>query len=75
VFKSAINIRCVLCESFLLFWLHVFFVRGNLTKLSLYVMWKYVDWYYGFIVRRREKKGLFPKNFICIKDSVTDKSG
>jgi len=46
-----------------------------MVVLGTYHFCVVVEWYYGFIVRKREKRGIFPKSFICIKDSVTDKSG
>jgi dedicator of cytokinesis protein 1 len=33
------------------------------------------DWCYGFAVKNRDKRGIFPKSFISIRDSVIDSSG
>jgi hypothetical protein len=33
------------------------------------------QWYYGYSLKNRNRLGIFPKNYISLKDAVVDKTG
>lgn len=34
-----------------------------------------LDWYYGFKTKNHNLRGIFPKKFVCVRESVVDRSG
>ncbi|XP_064466141.1 dedicator of cytokinesis protein 1-like [Ornithodoros turicata] len=42
---------------------------------AVYIHEENEDWYYGCCTNSKSKKGIFPKSYIAVKDSIIDKTG
>ncbi|KAM7284316.1 putative dock-1 [Ixodes scapularis] len=57
------------------------FTQEGLHRLRLnvgdavYIYEESEEWYYGCCTSSKAKKGIFPKSYIAVKDSIIDKTG
>lgn len=42
---------------------------------TVYIAEKNGNWYYGCNLKQKSRFGIFPKNYICLKECVVDKTG